>query len=92
MTLSKIYNNFTEWTQHRTERQAATRDNNLRLEAEETAQICEFGGKLYITINGRPIIACEGLKGTPLEALKAVRGNIYNYTKSKAENGKKRFL
>lgn len=80
----KLYNELKNWLDLRSERQATKADSYLRLEAEETAQICEFGGRLYITLFGRPAIACDGLKGTPLEALKQVRENLYQFNKKNA--------
>lgn len=80
----KLYSELKNWLDLRSERQATKADNFLKLEAEETAQICEFGGRLYITIFGRPAIDCDGLKDAPLDALKQVRENLYQFNKKNA--------
>ena len=88
----EIYNGMRQWIAARRQHKAGQTEAFLRLEADETAQICEFSGKLCITIHGTPVIDCGQLKGSPLEALGDIRTNIYQYLKNKQATARKRTL
>ena len=61
-------------TLHRQKRAAA-----LSRELRERIQIKEWGGVLYIAIDGCPLLMCDALELEAVEVLEEIRDNVLQY-------------
>ncbi len=79
VTLSNIIKRLSESRTERAQRLRESHRRQLGRELAETVQLREWQGKMYIAIEGVPMVSAELLNGGIIEALERIREEVINY-------------
>lgn len=79
VTLSNIIKRLSESRTERAQRLRESHRRQLGKELAETVQLREWQGKMYIAIEGVPMVSAELLNGGIIEALERIREEVINY-------------
>lgn len=71
--LEEIKRRIQVWHEKRAERIEAKRQAQLDAEAREAVQVMEFNGRLYISVNGKPLFDIDIFKDSVAEVVTSGR-------------------
>ncbi len=69
------------------ERREATAECRMFMDARRTIQVCEFGGEVYVSMDGVPLLPVDGLKWDLPTALDVAREAYVKYQRYGYDRG-----